>query len=111
MRGQVDTELWADLLRVEAGAAVTRNAPAPPAMGAAYCPPQWSADGQRLASVRTLRGPTDDDPEIGPVITPDLAGGDERVVFTFPRLIPNRAAVVRLLLAPAASMKRGPWRT
>ncbi len=54
-----------------------------------YCPPQWSADGQRLASVRTLRGPTGNDPEIGQFITTDLAGGDERVVFTFPRLIPN----------------------
>ena len=44
-----------------------------------YRPPKWSADGQRLASVRTVLGPTDSDPENGQFITTDLAGTDERV--------------------------------
>ena len=51
---------------------------------------RWSSDGQRLASVRTIIvDPYLSYAEHGQFITTDLAGGDERAVFTFPRLIPN----------------------
>ena len=49
-----------------------------------YCAPQWSPDGQRLATIRTVDDPTDNDPSTAQFTTVDPSGTDERVAFTFP---------------------------
>ncbi len=49
-----------------------------------YCPPQWSPDGKRLATVRKTDGSAGADPLTAAFVTFSPEGQDERVEFQWP---------------------------
>lgn len=50
-----------------------------------YCPPKWTPDGKRLATVALESGSPADPRDGARFVTMSVAGADARVAFSFPR--------------------------
>jgi len=50
-----------------------------------FCPPQWTPDGRRLATVRLESGSEADCREAARLVTMDMNGAHERIAFTLRR--------------------------